>query len=654
MDAYSIDRRYDDASVPGTVNSNFDAETINFGADSVNFDAETVEFDAPVFDPPLHQDFVEEEEEEDEEFHQLNYRQGKWKYVVISFFVLVAACALAVSLTLYFERAKDSSVSPVIKVDAATNVARPTLQPSIFRASSEECVSGGRCSEAGSTCAIGEETCCGETYDSIVCDCTGGQWLCRTTDACNRPDCEDIISAAPSSNPSLSSSDVQTESPTITIQTPQAKPTPVPSKKPSTSPSFTPTTLPTNQPSQSPTPNPVQPTKAPVYRTYQPTADTSSTLSPSNKPTLAPSSQPSKKPTLKPSLRPSSQPTSSPSLSPSSSQPTSKPSARPTSQPTSKPSFSLSPSYQPTFQPSLQPSKERKYCVNIKFTTDNYPRDNGFTFLSKETGQVIYEQQTGSMTVPQTTYMSQFCDLSAGSYELVVTDTIGDGMTIRGNGSYVVDIDGQVILVGGRFNQMTEISHEIIVGFDANSMSETEQGFLDAHNERRKDFHESQNVSYRPMAWSAELAAGASAWAREKAKTCSNDNKESGPFGQNASAQRLNSPDAALNPDETIASWMSRFDPDEPTWSNFLKPGGALLWRSALYVGCASEVARIEDRDEYCQVTNCRYARTPNCAVNSNDNWVDSVLDENGHMCDTVFCPGADENGKIVEGACHA
>ena len=96
---------------------------------------------------------------------------------------------------------------------------------------------------------------------------------------------------------------------------------------------------------------------------------------------------------------------------------------------------------------------------------------------------------------------------------------------------------------------------------------------------------------------------------------------------------------------------MKNFDPEQP-WNNDQFAGGAILWRSALYVGCATEVSRIEDRDEYCQVTNCRYVRTTNCGVKK-DNWVVSVIDDNGSLCNTVFCPGAGENGNIVEGACH-
>jgi hypothetical protein len=308
----------------------------------------------------------------------------------------------------------------------------------------------------------------------------------------------------------------------------------------------------------------------------------------------------------------------------------------------------------PPASSSLWPG-ESSYCVNIKFTSSqNYPKDNGFTFLSTKSGEVIDEEKAGFMTKPQTEYLRKFCNLSPGSYTLVVTDTGRDGMYSDGKGSYVVDIDGRVVLVGGRF-RTNEISHEILVGFNT-IMSEADQEFLDAHNSHREKFHESQDVSFRPMAWSAELAAGASAWAKEKAKTCMNSGQEPGKYGQNSSFQRLPKPDVARTPKQIVNSWFNKFDPEQSVWNSNLQPGAAVLWRSALYVGCADVIAPIDNCPAneacLCQVTNCRYVRTTNCGVKK-DNWVASVIDDNGSLCNTVFCPGADENGNIVEGACH-
>jgi hypothetical protein len=51
------------------------------------------------------------------------------------------------------------------------------------------CEVGGACYEEGSSCTIGTESCCGETYDSIVCTCENSQYLCYHTDACLLNEC---------------------------------------------------------------------------------------------------------------------------------------------------------------------------------------------------------------------------------------------------------------------------------------------------------------------------------------------------------------------------------------------------------------------------------------------------------------------------------
>ena len=47
---------------------------------------------------------------------------------------------------------------------------------------------GGIC-EGEFTCTYGEECCCGECYDSLVCQCMGGEFGCYYTDACMIPWC---------------------------------------------------------------------------------------------------------------------------------------------------------------------------------------------------------------------------------------------------------------------------------------------------------------------------------------------------------------------------------------------------------------------------------------------------------------------------------
>ncbi len=58
----------------------------------------------------------------------------------------------------------------------------------------QQCSSGAKCFEAGSICTEGTETCCGETHDSLMCECSddgngGLSYDCHFTDACTKPSC---------------------------------------------------------------------------------------------------------------------------------------------------------------------------------------------------------------------------------------------------------------------------------------------------------------------------------------------------------------------------------------------------------------------------------------------------------------------------------
>lgn len=45
---------------------------------------------------------------------------------------------------------------------------------------------GESCSTEGLECRYGEECCCGQCYDSYICNCRDGVWSCYYTDSCLR------------------------------------------------------------------------------------------------------------------------------------------------------------------------------------------------------------------------------------------------------------------------------------------------------------------------------------------------------------------------------------------------------------------------------------------------------------------------------------
>eukprot|EP00984_Skeletonema_dohrnii_P005554 scaffold1959_cov88-Skeletonema_dohrnii-CCMP3373.AAC.1 len=520
---------------------------------------------------------------------------------------------------------------------------------------SSECIMGGVCSEQGALCAIGKETCCGETFDSVACECFDGKWVCRHTDACMRPDCGDLTTTAPSA--ALASCDYSAPVKTCSTDddctcgdvclaspfddfsvcgcevdtTNGCDPN---SNKPFCYEGFTvsgvdcgcrddddcegdetcgtswcfaeivpycsvdhnalcpPTASPVNSfippetsspttvneiaadPTPAPTPEPTE--IVTTIDTPQPTEAV--TAPPTNEPTKAVTETPTEAVTTAVTAAVTTAPTPEPTEAVTSAITTAVTTAvttAPTPEPTESVTAAITTAPTTTVTAAVTGSvtshatddffsSTLTSCVYITFTSKkNFPKDNGYKFLSTKSGEVLYKEEAGFMTERETEYNRRFCNLARGSYTLVVTDS-GAGMFAEGNGSYVVDIDGQVILVGGRF-RTEEVSHEILVGVEA-IMSEADQGFLDAHNSRRQVFHESQGVSFRPMAWSAELAAGASAWAKEKAKTCTTDGQVSGKYGQNSASQRLVRRDLAHTPDQIVSWWTNKFDPEEPSW----------------------------------------------------------------------------------------
>mmetsp|Transcript_8914 Transcript_8914/g.18983 ORF Transcript_8914/g.18983 Transcript_8914/m.18983 type:complete len:322 (+) Transcript_8914:219-1184(+) len=120
-----------------------------------------------------------------------------------------------------------------------------------------KCDVGESCREEGSTCSVGTETCCGEIFDSFVCECANIdnelKYQCFFTDACLRPPCETI-------------------SPTLGV-------IPSPTPPPFIIPTFPPISPPTSPRTLSPTSPPTSP-PASAPRTVTPTADTPNPITP--------------------------------------------------------------------------------------------------------------------------------------------------------------------------------------------------------------------------------------------------------------------------------------------------------------------------------------------------------------------------------------
>lgn len=86
-------------------------------------------------------------------------------------------------------------------------------------------------------------------------------------------------------------------------------------------------------------------------------------------------------------------------------------------------------------------------ATTITINTDNYGSETSWQ-LSTAAGQTI---GGGSNYANNQSFVSDFC-LSEGDYTFAIADTFGDGICCSfGNGSYVVEANGQELLSGGQF-----------------------------------------------------------------------------------------------------------------------------------------------------------------------------------------------------------
>ena len=73
-------------------------------------------------------------------------------------------------------------------------------------------------------------------------------------------------------------------------------------------------------------------------------------------------------------------------------------------------------------------------------------------------------------------------------------------------------------------------THLISPGYDAtSSMTQRHVEYLEAHNKRRKKWHEMYNREYMPLSWSPQLAEESRLWAEQLLDDCDSDNIEHEP-----------------------------------------------------------------------------------------------------------------------------
>ncbi|KAL3770571.1 hypothetical protein ACHAWO_000931 [Cyclotella atomus] len=323
------------------------------------------------------------------------------------------------------------------------------------------------------------------------------------------------------------------------------------------------------------------------------------------------------KPTQKPRRRPSQAPTDAPVTE----KPTRKPSPKPQSIAQSSPVFTSKSS-------NGCDSGEVKVTVEIK--TDKWGGDTSWFLASADSvDKKIVEVKSGQYEA----YSVNTVDtcVSPGAYNFTVYDEYGDGVCCAyGDGHIRVLLDDREVLHNEFFKKM--FTQTLKVGYDPTvGMTEREALYLDAHNTRRKEWHESNNVSYVPLTWSHQLAFEARLWAEKLLVNCSIagiEHEHNVTEGENlAKNVGLEETWGQLYPPTKIVGRWVEWEILRPY------PGNAhltqALWRPSKYMGCGESVK--DFRNGKCRVQVCRYSRAGNCDMGRynatfDKNWLPPML----------------------------
>jgi hypothetical protein len=275
--------------------------------------------------------------------------------------------------------------------------------------------------------------------------------------------------------------------------------------------------------------------------------------------------------------------------------------------------------------------------LEVKIVTDSHSvlDGTGYTLISNPddgSEPVTYlERASGSMSDSKT-YTESIC-LPKGSYNFTVYD---DFYGLQDEGEYSVKIRGTEIVWGKGF-QAQNITHNIIAGYDP-EMTEEDDQWLVAHNERRKKFHEENGKIFKPLFWSDSLKQAAANYAAAIAPTCQVTEKTDA-FGHNIAIVDLrNVTESRILPENVVHVMFDRKlalglgFPDNREMTQ-------IAWRGTRYVGCASLIEEMAT-GHYCHLSVCKYSRPGNCFVNET-NWLERTLADRstcGQMCPAEGC----------------
>ena len=281
------------------------------------------------------------------------------------------------------------------------------------------------------------------------------------------------------------------------------------------------------------------------------------------------------------------------------------------------------------------PGNQKSLQITVK--TDRYPEDTSWFLADKSNKQYLHSVSPNEYGKHEIS-VENFCLRPDRDYQFTIKDKVGDGLCCQhGKGFYKVALDGEELFSGGNTMGKEETT---IITTKKPQMSQRDKQYLDAHNKRRKEWHEKNGVSYVPLKWSNELAKDAKVWAESLKSNCG-----SGVFHEKNVDEGEN-----ISRNFGSGSWGKLPDPDRVVWrfvereANWDWPKNShltqVLWRPTKYVGCA-ESFRDMGNGRKCHTQVCRYAKPGNCNMKQHDTWLEAMLQDDspcGKPCPDDGC----------------
>jgi hypothetical protein len=164
----------------------------------------------------------------------------------------------------------------------------------------------------------------------------------------------------------------------------------------------------------------------------------------------------------------------------------------------------------------------------------------------------------------------------------------------------------------------------------AQSLSDSQQEWLELHNGRRSKYHRMYGEEYVPLMYSTYLEDQALSYARELSQDyCEDYHHSNGNQGENLAVIWQ----AKHKPARVMTAW-AEFEEIKPTNVPFKNGSGhwmQVIWRSSKYVGCAHKSRDAMGKDgklQSCIIYVCRFLSAGNCDRSNNDWLFDAMRSE--------------------------